>query len=72
MRQIDFLLLEDTMMRRNVATDARARAAQTASMLLVLMLVVGMFVHAVAHGTAVSVASTPTGMQQPHAMSGMP
>ena len=36
MREIDLLLTEDIMMRRNFPTDARAKVAQTLCMLVVL------------------------------------
>ena len=61
MREIDLLLLEDIMMRRDVPIDARARALQTLCMLVVLAAVGGLFIHTFTHKEAISVVSSPTG-----------
>jgi hypothetical protein len=59
MREIDLLLMEDIMMRRNFATDARAKVAKTLCMLVVLAALGGMFVHALTHSDATSVVAAP-------------
>jgi hypothetical protein len=59
MREIDLLLMEDIMMRRDFPTDARAKVAQTLCMLVVLATLGGMFVHALTHNDAMSIVSAP-------------
>ena len=49
MREIDLLLLEEIMMRRDFPIDARARALQTLCMLVVLAAVGGLFIHTLTH-----------------------
>jgi hypothetical protein len=58
-REIDLLLMEDIMMRRNFPTDARAKVVQTLCMLVVLVALGGMFVHALTHNDATSLVAAP-------------
>jgi hypothetical protein len=59
MREIDLLLMEEIMNRRNFQTDARARALQTFCMLVMLAALMGIFIHAATHKDAASVVSVP-------------
>lgn len=58
-REIDLLLMEDIMMRRNFPTDGHAKLAQMLSMLVVLAVLGGIFVHALTHNDATSLVSSP-------------
>jgi hypothetical protein len=72
MREIDLLLMEEIMMRRNFPTDARARALQTLCMLVVLAAVTGMFIHALRHRDATSIVSVPALLETPNRMPMVP
>jgi hypothetical protein len=54
MREIDLLLLEDAMTRGDFDTNASARAAQTACLLLVLAILTVIFTYALTNGNAAS------------------
>ena len=60
MLEIDLLLLEDAMMRRNFETDSRAKALQTLCMLFVLTGLLGIFTHAVTQRDVASIAFLPS------------
>jgi len=60
MREIDLLLLEDDMTRRDVEIDTRSRVAQTVAMLLVGTFFLGIFVHSLIQKDAGLVASVPS------------
>jgi len=60
MREIDLLLLEDDMTRRDVEIDTRSRVAQTVALLLVATFFLGIFVHSLTRGDAGLVASLPS------------
>ena len=60
MREIDLLLLEDDMTRRDVEIDTRSRVAQTVALLLVATFFLGIFVHSLTRGDAGQVASLPS------------
>jgi hypothetical protein len=62
-RAIDLLISEDATMYRKFVTNTSAKALQTACMLLVLFLLVGVLVHDLAHRSASSQA-TPSPMVQ--------
>lgn len=59
MREIDLLLLEDIMMRRNFDTTARQRALQTGGILLVLASLIVVFIHALTHQDIVAAGNSP-------------
>jgi hypothetical protein len=65
MREIDSLLMEEIMMRRNYPTDARARGLQTLCMLMVLVALAGMLIHELTHRDATSIVSAPTLLESP-------
>jgi hypothetical protein len=60
MREIDLLLLEDDMTRRDVEIDTRSRVAQTVALLLVATFFLGILVHSLTRGDAGLVASLPS------------
>ena len=60
MREIDLLLLEDDMTRRDVEIDTRSRVAQTVALLLVATFFLGILVHSLTQGDAGLVASLPS------------
>ena len=66
MREIDLLLMEEIMMRRNFPTDARARALQTLCLLKLLAALAGMFIHALTHRDVTSIVSVPALHETPN------
>ena len=72
MREIDLLLVEESMMRRDFPTDARARALQTLSMLVVLAALTAVFVHALTHRDAATIVSVPALLESPNRMPMVP
>jgi hypothetical protein len=72
MREIDVLLTEEIMMRRNFPTDVRARALQTLCMLVLLAALTGMFIHAVTHRDATTIVSVPPLLDSPNRMPMVP
>jgi hypothetical protein len=61
MRELDLLLLEDLMMRRNFQPTRTATALQTTSMLLVLLGVGVIFAYALRNPDAGTAATSQTG-----------
>jgi len=60
MREIDLLLLEDDMTRRDVEIDTRSRVAQTVALVLVGTFFLGILVHSLTQRDAGLVASLPS------------
>ena len=60
MHYIDLLLLEDLMLRQKSDSVSRGHAIETASILAVLLCLVGIIVYATSASTTVVVASPPT------------
>jgi hypothetical protein len=59
MQQIDLLLLEDLMLRKNANPISFGRALETASILVVLLCLLGLLIHATVASTTVVVAAPP-------------
>ena len=72
MHEIDSLLMEEIMMRRNFPTDARTRALQTLCLLMLLAALGGMFVHELTHRDATSIVSVPALLESPNRISTVP
>ena len=60
MREIDLILLEEVMHRRNFDTDANARTFQLAALMVVLLAVVAVLAHAVVYGDRTETAARIT------------
>jgi hypothetical protein len=65
MQQIDLLLLEDLMLRKNAHPVSLGRAFETASILVVLVCLFGLLIHATLADTIVVVAAPPLGGAEP-------
>ena len=59
MQQIDLLLLEDLMLRHRASRISLGRALETASILVVLICLLGILIHAMVANTTVVVAAPP-------------
>ena len=59
MQQIDLLLLEDLMLRNRANRISLGRALETASILVVLICLLGLLIHATVASTTVVVAAPP-------------
>jgi hypothetical protein len=70
MQQIDLLLLEDLMLRKNAKPVSYGRALETASILLVLLCLLGLLIHATVATTTVVVAAPPPAAEPVDAASG--
>jgi hypothetical protein len=58
MREIDPLLLEDVMMRRNIETSRTAVTSQTACMTVVALFLFGLFLYSLTHRQSVVAAAS--------------
>ena len=65
MQQIDLLLLEDLMLRKNAHPVSLGRAFETASILVVVVCLFGLLIHATLADTIVVVAAPPLGGAEP-------
>jgi hypothetical protein len=63
MQPIDLLLLEDLMGRKNAHPVSLGRAFETASILVVLLCLLGLLIHATLADTTVVVAAPPLGAE---------
>jgi hypothetical protein len=63
MREVDLLLLEDAMMRPNIATNRTAVVAQTACMTVVALFLFAAFLYALAHRQTVVAATSGLGLR---------
>jgi hypothetical protein len=72
MQQIDLLLLEDLMLRKNAHPVSLGRAFETASILVVLLCLLGLLIHATLADTTVVVAAPPPGAEPVGSVGGAP
>jgi hypothetical protein len=72
MPEIDSLLMEEIMMRRNYPMDARTRGLQTLCMLTVLAALGAILIHELTHTDATSIVSVPTLLEAPNRISMAP
>jgi|RhiMethySRZTD1v2_1073278.scaffolds.fasta_scaffold3543544_1 hypothetical protein len=72
MRELDLLLLEELMMRRDLQPTRTATVLQTLSMLLVLLGVGAIFVYALRHPSTGTAATFPAQGPEQRALTGAP